>query len=363
MSIQTHVFRFGVLTAVIMLMGASCISVGGEEETPTTGAAGVFVSTDKAENWQAISSAPTASGVVDVSGVSVYRLASDPQDPSALYWASRSEGLLFSYDKGKTWQKAAAPLNAGFIYAVAVHPIDKCTIYATTGRILYKTTDCSRSWQEVYTEAKQNVVLTSIAIHHASPYEVLLTEDNGTVLKSIDGGKSWQVAERFKDKGLRQIVNDPFQEGVFYVAFDTKGLYKSVDTGETWESLEAPLKKFSGGTKFRRMSFHPFVIDKLYWISDYGILVSEDGGITWESMSLITSPGSAKIYGFVINPKNEDEMYYTATIQNRSTLYKTIDGGRTWTTKRLPSGQIPTALHMDTLNELLYVGFTIPPGQ
>ena len=65
----------------------------------------------------------------------------------------------------------------------------------------------------------------------------------------------------------------------------------------------------------------------------------------------------------MINPKNEQEIYYTATIQNRSTMYKTVDGGQTWTTKRLPSGQIPTVLHMDSVNELLYAGFTIPPKQ
>ncbi|NCO05085.1 MAG: hypothetical protein GW939_02980 [Candidatus Magasanikbacteria bacterium] len=359
-----HFLKFSIACLSFVFMGASCISFNNSgSANSVSGDAGMFVSTDKGENWQKISTAPTVNGIVDVSGVSVYRLVSDPQDPAALYWASRSAGLLFSYDKGKSWQRAAVPLNEGFIFGVVVHPTDKCTLYATNGGFLYKTTDCSRSWTEVYREAKTDVKITGVTIHNFAPYEIIAAQDNGTILKSIDGGKSWQVTKRFKEKGLRHIISNPLQEGVIYAAFDKKGLAKSTDTGETWEFMNDGLEKFSKAKEFRRMSLHPFKANVVYWISDYGILLSEDGGVSWQEISLITSPGSAKIYGFAVNPNNDDELFYTATIENRSTLYKTVDGGTTWITKRLPSGQIPTALYMEPENELLYLGFTIAPSQ
>ena len=45
-------------------------------------------------------------------------------------------------------------------------------------------------------------------------------------------------------------------------------------------------------------------------------------------MNLITPPGSANIYGFAVNPQNENEVYYVGTIGNRSLFYKTVDGGK-----------------------------------
>lgn len=80
-------------------------------------------------------------------------------------------------------------------------------------------------------------------------------------------------------------------------------------------------------------------------------------------LNLITPPGSVLIYAFAINPNNDAEMYYTATQAetNHSTFYKSIDSGQTWTTKKMPSGQIPAILrvHPDQ-NNLVYLGFTTP---
>ena len=81
-------------------------------------------------------------------------------------------------------------------------------------------------------------------------------------------------------------------------------------------------------------------------------------------MKLITAPGGANIYGFAVNPQNDNEIYYTATIGTRSTFYKTADGGQNWVTKKLPSGQVPTVLRVHPSNpNMLYLGLTIPPSK
>jgi hypothetical protein len=78
-------------------------------------------------------------------------------------------------------------------------------------------------------------------------------------------------------------------------------------------------------------------------------------------MGLLTAPGSVQIYGFAINPQDDNHIYYTATANNRSTFYRSIDGGANWITKKLPSGQIPTALRIHPEEpDWIYVGFTIP---
>lgn len=348
-----------LVAAVLLFGGAGCISFG---DAPTTsGPAGMFVSTDKGENWQAISRLATAQGVQDLSGVSVYRIFTDPQDPKALYWASRAHGYFYSYDEGRTWHQPLGDFRTGFVYSIAVHPANRCVLFVTDGTRVMRTDDCSRSWTEVYRESRLDTKITSLVFNHFRPHQIFMAESNGDFIKSLDSGISWDVVHRFESEIVQSNI-DPFREGTWYVATRNDGLYRSEDKGETWTSLASTFRDFPGALEYRRFVVHPKKNGLLYWISTYGILVSRDQGDTWTSLELITPPGSAQIYGFAVNPDNDKEIYYTATINGRSTFYKTISGGPPWITKKMPSGQYPTVLHVRPDNEsLLYMGFTIPP--
>ncbi len=347
--------------AGLLLVGAGCSPFG--TSTPTSsGPAGMFVSPDKAETWKQISILPGPTGAKSLAGVSVYKLFSDPQDLETLYWASRGNGLFYSYDMGKTWQLSPAPLNTGFIYSVAINPKDKCILYATEGTKVYESTDCNRNWSEVYREVSTDRIV-SVVTDPFSPARVYMLKSSGDLLVSDDTGIKWRLLKRLKVSALAVDV-DPFKEGVLYISTQKKGLYRSDDAGQTWTSSEAALKKFTGGTEFRRFVFSPTKEGEIYWISTYGILLSTDRGETWAPFNTLNSPGSIKIYSFAINPKNDKEMYYTGTIENRSVLYKTIDGGINWITKKLPTDQVPTVLLINPAQEgSLYLGFTIPPKQ
>jgi photosystem II stability/assembly factor-like uncharacterized protein len=357
---KSHLTTLGLFALVLVLVGQGCLSASGGDAVKTTGPAGMFVSTDRGDSWRQISLLPGAAGVETIAGEGVYRLLEDPQDPRTMYWASRDGGLFYTYDDGKTWQQAEAPLNTGFVYAVAVHPKDKCTVYATNGRFIYKTIDCNRTWTEVYRETRPDVLVSSLDISQFPPYQVYMAETNGDLFQSLDLGQSWNVVRRFKAR-LSKVVVDKTQEGVLYVATRTKGLVRSDDGGETWTALAETMEDYSKALEFRRFFLHPYKADTLYWISQYGILVSTDRGASWEPMGLLTAPGSVQIYGFAINPQDDNHIYYTATANNRSTFYRSIDGGANWITKKLPSGQIPTALRIHPEEpDWIYVGFTIP---
>lgn len=350
----------GLLLGFIMLGGAGCVSLSSSSGTQTTGPGGMFVSPDKGETWQAISTLLKPEGNKSLSQVSVYRLFEDPHDSNAFYWASRESGLLYTYDAGKSWQQATGALSKGFIYSVAVHPQDKCTLYVTNGVQVFMSTDCSRSWSEIYRESTSDRVV-SLTIRPNSPFKIVMAKRGGDILESSDAGVSWQVLKRLNTTVV-DIVADPHEDGRLFVATQSKGLYRSTDGGKTWVSLTSKMNKLTGVTEYRRLYLSPENAGTLYWISTFGILTSRDGGDTWLYFKLLTPPGSARIYGFAVNPKNEKEMYYTATINGRSTFYRSIDGGENWITKKLPSGQIPSALrvHSDKTDRV-YLGFTIPP--
>lgn len=360
---QKKIFALSLFVSVILFTGAGCLSLSQGDEPQTTGPGGIFTSLDKGETWKASSLMPTVDGVKNLQGASVYNLTDDPSDPNTFYWASRGNGLFYTTDAAKSWQRAVAPLNTGFVYSVAVHPQDHCTVFVSTGINVYKSNDCLRSWSQLYREERSDIV-RGIAVNPFSPFQVFLVKDSGDVLVSEDGGVAWQVVTRMKGAALGQIAFDPNKEGRVYVATQKKGLFRSDDGGKTWKDLSKPLKKFAGALSYRSMTVYAPKQDILYWISTYGILRSEDAGESWTPLELITPPGSVKIYGFTINRKNEKEIYYTGTVGIRSTFYKSIDGGQNWIAKKLPSAQIPTEVRIDPSNDnIIYMGFTIPPKQ
>lgn len=354
--------KFFVLTASILFLGAGCFSLGDETAT-TTGPAGLFVSEDKGAAWSALSTFPTAEGVRQLSGVSVYRLVGDPQDPKTLYWLSREHGLFFSINDGKEWRRFDGPLASGFVYALAVHPKDKCTIFASNGGQVYKTDDCGRSWREMYREVRPDAQITSLVFNPFAPHFVYMAISSGELLQSVDSGRTWRVAHRFAVP-VSEVVFDPLRPHILYVASKTDGLYRSENGGDDWESLRDAMKEYPGAAEYRRMVVHPKRAKEVFWVSTYGILASADGGDHWYAMDLLTPPGSAQIYGFAVNPNNDKEIYYTATINNRSALYKSVDGGAHWLTAKLPSDQIPSVLriHPDK-SSIMYLGFTMPQRQ
>lgn len=352
------VSRFLFTLCAVILVGAGCVGSSSEEQTQ--GPAGMFVSTDKGESWRSASVLPGVEGNKSLASISVFKIVEDPQDPKALWWATRGQGLLYSFDGASSWKAAASPLNRGFIYDVAVHPKNKCLVLATNGRQLFRSDDCARSWTPVFEEVRKNVLVRSFDFDPFGRHEVYMIESNGDMYKSTDTGSSWTLHRRFKVK-LRDLQFDKQRQGALYVATREHGLLRSHDNGQSWTSLKEKLDDYSGALDFRSFLVYPGSANTLYWVSKYGILTSRNGGDVWEPYPLVTPPGSVNIYGFAVNPKNPKEVYYTATDGRRSTFYRSVDQGVSWVTRKLPSGQIPTELRVNPAStDNILLGFTIP---
>lgn len=349
--------KCAVLCAAVILLGLGCSNKNPE----FVGAGGMFLTEDNGKTWVQKSIVPTVVGPQSLAGVSVYRIYDDPQDPNTMYWASRDAGLFYTYNNGNSWTQAPAPLNTGIVFSVAVHPKNKCLIMATNGSRVYKSVDCSRSWEEVHREERAPARITSLKFHAFEPYELFMTKENGDVLVSSDIGISWTIAAR-QARGIVHIESDPFVADRLYISTRSAGLFRSEDRGRTWQDISTGIRAFPGALEYRRFYLDAGQAGHLYWISTYGILRSIDSGDTWQSIDLITSPGSAQIYGFTVNPSNPLDIYYVATIGSRSIFYYSKDGGVNWTTEQLPSAQVPTVLRIHPVNtNQIFLGMTIPP--
>lgn len=352
--------RFGAVKSkkVLFLLALAAIFISGCTikfgSSSTTAVAGVFKSFDKGNAWVQKNLFVYSGGAGNISGINVTSLTFDPQDNKAIYLTSDSQGLFYSYDGGDSWQKAGGVKN-GAIASVAVDPRDKCTIYATFAGSILKSTDCNRSWSEVYIDTRNGKAnVTALAIDSFNNNMIYAGNSVGDVLKSINAGGEWQVLTRLNDS-ITKILIDPKNTKIVYAATKGKGIFKTQNGGADWLDLNTSLKSYSAALEYRSLVFDLSQPDSLLLVSKYGLLKTNDGGTTWTPIKLITPPASTEIYSIAINPQNSNEIYYSTA----TTFYKTTDGGQNWITKRLPSNATATYMTTDPNNpSILYMGMS-----
>lgn len=295
-------------------------------------------------------------GVVPLGSLSVTGIFPDPHDTSALYLSTSNQGLFYSYNGGENWFQPTG-LTAGKITDVAVDTSNKCVIYATLGNRILKSSDCNRSYQEVFIDTRP-IEVTAIETSFENHLYLFAGTSRGEVIRSIDGGKSWNTIFNHR-KLIRKLLLDPKNSQVLYAVVEG-GMYRSRDSGFSWDSLNDGLRQFSGALKIDTAIFNPSKAESLIIVNRYGLMRTEDGGNSWQPYNLITPPLTAQITAVAVNPKDDREVYYTT----ETTFYKSEDGGQNWIVRRMPTPARPSTLHIDPSSpHILYMATHIPTGK
>ena len=124
---------------------------------------------------------------------------------------------------------------------------------------------------------------------------------------------------------FRPLVIDPFSSEVVYTISEGAVVFKSIDTGKTWNMLSRPPIAgaiFSGNS----LVSDPKNSGVLY-LSRNGVFKSVDGGNSWQSFSN-GIPGNATVISLTID-RTSNRVLYAGTSDGRG-LYKTIDAAVSW---------------------------------
>jgi len=241
------------------------------------------------------------------------------------YLKHREKSALV-YDNGN-WinigpnQTPGGYAGLGRVNCVAFSPVDTTTLYigAASGGV-WKTTDLGKTWTPlgdfnmalgvadivVENEGGQDIVYLGTGDKdHWDTYSV-------GVLKSTDGGKTWQktgLTWKYTDYAMvYRILKDPDDDNTLYVSTN-KGLYKTTDAGATFQRIDAH--------HFREIEFNPDNKNIMYAGDSWGgIFYSTDGGSSWTQVvdksqnsggrvAIAVSADSANVvYGLIANSDN-----------------------------------------------------------
>ena len=348
-------FAFPLL--VLSLVGAGCF--GGSSTGPNGPDGGVWKTADGGATWvneKALVSG--ASVTASVANVSVLSIAFDPQDHAAIYLGTAANGVLYSLDAGDSWQQAKN-LAAGRVTDVQVDPKDKCTVYALSANKIFKTTDCGRDWAEAFFDPRGNVAFTKLAIDWYNPLTLFAGTTDGDVFKSLDGGASWRTSYRVDGNSVTSLVVDPHDSRVIYAGTISQGIAKTMDSGSTWTLIQDQFgPQYGDGQRVVQVVPDPVTAGTVYDVSAYGILKSTDGGATWTALTLTSPPGTIQINSLAIDPTNNQHLVFTGV----STLQFSVDGGKTWKPRTLPTTQSGGKLLIDPAQpSIIYLGVVPAP--
>lgn len=316
----------------ILLTGCINIRVSGKD-------GGVFKSVDKAETWEqkVFVERIKEKKIKTIANINVLEMFFHPHDSKTIYLTTREDGAWVTEDGGERWINIFS--EKGQIRTLAPHPQSKNIIYLAKGQRLFKTTDKGENWQQVYLEIMPEQTITYVIVDYLDPDKIYIGISDGRLIRSIDSGKSWRILKDFKTY-IKQILINKKDTRIIYVVTD-KGLQKSTDLGASWEDLSDNLRAFhTEATNIKVVIFDQTLHDALVLASRYGILKSDDGGKTWQLLLLLLRPGTMPLYSLAMNPKDSQEIYYGTS----RALYKSNNGGWSWTPKSLPTGRAASAL-------------------
>jgi len=291
--------------------------------------------------------------------------------PYVYFFGATGGGVWKTEDGGLNWKCISDGFfKTGSVGAIAVSESDPNVIYVGMGESpvrgnvshgdgLYKSTDAGQTWKHMgLAETRQ---ISRVRIHPQNPDIVYVAalghvygpnEERG-VFRSRDGGKTWEkILYRDNKTGAIDLILDPSNPRILYAALwefyrtpyslssggPGSGLFKSTDGGDTWTEISRNKglpKGLLGKIGVTVSPVNPARVWAIIEAEDGGIFRSDDGGKTWlrvnEDRELRQRAWYySRIYA---DPKDADTVYVLNVAFNRS-----IDGGRTYTTIRVPHG-------------------------
>jgi len=247
-------------------------------------------------------------------------VAGIPGDPNTFFFGAVGGGIWKTENAGRTWSPIFDGEHVASIGAIAVAPSDPRVIYAGSGEA----------------DMRSDI------------------QQGDGVYKSTDGGKTWAHIGLDDTRQIGKILVDPKDPNVAYVAAlghqygpnAQRGVFKTTDGGTTWNKVL--YKDVNTGAIDMAMDpSDPKVIYASLWQTRRppwntyppsngpggGLYKTVDGGTTWTQIAGHGFPsGIVGHIGLSIPAANPQRIYAVVDTNNFKTggVYRSDDGGASW---------------------------------
>jgi len=333
--------------------------------------------------WKSNNGGATFNPIFDDHIQSIGAVTLDPNDPdNTIYvgtgetWTRNSvsvgDGLYKSVDGGINWDKIGFE-NSERIANVIVNPNNSDEIFVgvlgalwsdSVERGVYKSEDGGKTWAQILYDGPSTGCAdlamdpTNPNVLYASMWEFRRTGwsfnsggEKSALYKSVDGGKTWnKIHNGFPEGKLGRlaIAIAPSSPNILYTVIEAekqeqKGLYKSLDGGDSWTQSNNDFGITVRPFYFSRIVVDPTNPDVILKAGLSGS-ISRDGGETFKDLGVMHSD----IHDLAFNIENSDNIYAGTD----GGVYRSWNGGTTFEiVENLPLSQF---YHISVDNEEPY---------
>jgi photosystem II stability/assembly factor-like uncharacterized protein len=241
----------------------------------------------------------------------------------------RQDGLLGSRDGGRSWGRLPA---AGDIRAIASHPARPRVVYAAGRGVFLKTEDGGQTWAALRHDLPGTDV-SALAVDPDAPAGLYAYVVDRGLFRSSDGGARWAPVDARVPLQTTAIAVMGGAQGRIYLATADQGVLNSPD-GRAWANASGfvtgalPTRRVNtlvydqrSGDSFAASSSAPMT-GALYAGTDRGLFKSVDGGSSWTRLPL-----QADVATVAFNPADSRELLIVDT---QSRVFRSEDRGLTW---------------------------------
>ena len=261
--------------------------------------------------------------------------------------------------KGMNWRNIG-PNRGGRSLGIAGSSKNKYEYYfGAVGGGLWKTTDGGLNWKPITDGQLTSSSVGAVAVSESNPDIIYIgtgeTAFRGNIMqgdgvyKSTDAGKTWKNIGLKNTQSIARVRIHPTNPDIVYVsalghAFgpnEDRGVFKTIDGGKTWNKILYVNDK-AGAEDLVIDPHHPEIIYASIWevyrtpykmwadIGTSALYKSVDGGASWTIIS--KNPGMPAVVGKVgvaVSPADGNRVW--AIVESpEGGLYRSDDGGANW---------------------------------
>ncbi len=318
--------------------------------------AAIYRSVDRGDTWTLMTGSTGTWGPAGVRAGWPIDMQCDPRNPDRVFANNYSGGNFLSEDGGRTWINASTGYSGAQIIGIAVDPFNPACVYAAGRSGVWHSTDAGATWSGIHNPDDTTplaggewggVAFDPLNQDHILLGSEFILEWNPAINRwenHIPGGdygpETSEIEFAPSDPKIVYAVSANHNSMIHAYNYESgRGIILSRDGGGSWEAITGDQFSDSILTDVAVDPSHPGIV---YAAAQTGLYKSADFGATWTSL-VISSPGKP-VRTVAVHPSDSNKIF--AGLPGYG-FFLSGDGGISW--KQVYAGLEPNGDYRDII--------------